>query len=66
MLLAERIRKSVEDMVYLHEDGALQFTVSLGVASLDGYETPEKLFDRADLALFKAKDAGRNSVFLAE
>lgn len=66
MLLAERIRKSIENMVYLHKDGSLCFTVSLGVAALDGYESPEKLFNRADAALFNAKDAGRNCVFLAE
>jgi diguanylate cyclase len=35
-------------------------TVSAGVAEWNRYESPDALVDRADLALYKAKRAGRD------
>ena len=40
-------------------------SVSAGVASWDGYESPEALLERADSALYAAKAAGRDRVALA-
>ncbi|WP_297798146.1 GGDEF domain-containing protein [uncultured Marinobacter sp.] len=40
-------------------------TFSAGVATLEDGDTEETLFDRADRALYAAKDAGRNQVRLA-
>jgi diguanylate cyclase len=37
-------------------------TVSVGVASASATETPESLFRRADAALYRAKNGGRNRV----
>jgi diguanylate cyclase len=34
--------------------------VSLGVAGFDAAETQEQLFNRADRALYRAKEEGRN------
>ena len=42
-------------------------TVSIGLTVVQGGETtPEALLLRADRALYKAKDAGRNQVALAQ
>jgi diguanylate cyclase (GGDEF)-like protein/PAS domain S-box-containing protein len=37
-------------------------TVSIGIAEWDGEETPDALIERADAALYEAKDAGRDRV----
>lgn len=62
--LAERIRKNVEDFHLKTERGNLiSITVSLGVSEIDTSredETVEKLFNRADEAMYQAKNAGRN------
>jgi two-component system cell cycle response regulator len=43
-------------------DGKVSLTCSIGVAELVSGESVDRLFARADLALYKAKDAGRNAV----
>ena len=40
-------------------------TASAGVAVWDGIEPPQTLLDRADRALYAAKDAGRDRTALA-
>ncbi|HET6333818.1 MAG TPA: diguanylate cyclase, partial [Polyangiales bacterium] len=40
-------------------------TVSVGVATWDGVESPELLDERADLAMYEAKREGRNRVVAA-
>lgn len=63
MVLAEKIREAVQGMIipYL-DDIKLSITVSLGVASLipDSMLTMADLVSRADEALYKAKNTGRN------
>ncbi len=44
----------------LAEAGALQVTASIGVATFDGHPDYAYLIDRADKALYKAKQAGRD------
>lgn len=57
-ILAERIRESVAANV---GHGYRQITLSIGVASLTSQEeTPQDVMRRADLALYKAKESGRN------
>jgi len=64
-LLAERIRQEVEAMQPL-SGNATQLTVSLGITSLRGEpDTAELLLERADTALYQAKQAGRNRVEFA-
>ena len=62
--VAERVRQAIEDLVIEAEGKELRATVSIGVAS--GAETLEELIRRADRALYRAKDAGRNTVMVAE
>lgn len=61
MHLAERIRKDVADMVIESDKGPFHITMSIGIASFpdDARERPV-LIERADNALYFAKENGRN------
>jgi len=61
LMVAERIRTSIEALTVTHESDNIQFTVSLGVAELDGSMTEhEQLIQCADQALYQSKETGRN------
>ncbi len=63
LVAAERARKAVESIQLPHVESNLgQVTVSIGVAS-DQKEGWQKLVNRADRALYKAKKSGRNNVY---
>ena len=61
-VLAETIRKAVESAAF---EPGLAVTVSIGLALRRGDEAFDSLFKRADEALYKAKEAGRNQVAAA-
>lgn len=46
--------------------GRLSLTVSMGVAECKAQESEDSVFERADVALYQAKENGRNSVYFAE
>ena len=66
--LAERIRKRVGQCTYQSEQGEFHVTMSIGIARYSSVEHPslEELVADADAALYAAKNAGRNTVVLAE
>ncbi|MCA9679290.1 MAG: diguanylate cyclase, partial [Myxococcales bacterium] len=61
--VADRIREQVGRLVIESDKGPLQVTMSVGVAAFpdDGGERAQ-LIERADMALYHAKDSGRNRV----
>lgn len=60
---AELLRKKIEDLVIMHYDNKITFTISFGVATFPQQgTTPEKLINAADVALYRAKIEGRNRV----
>ena len=64
MVVAERIRAHVEGLAWRGLPRDARITVSVGVAAVD-HAAPgdaEGLLDRADLAMYSAKEAGRNRV----
>lgn len=65
--IAERLRSSVESwrLIYQEQLWSFKTTLSLGVAELGPGETLDSLIDRADKALYRAKQSGRNAVFLS-
>jgi len=58
--VAERARKTIEDMVVIFEGQKLNVTTSVGLAAIEDGVTTEQLLDQADIALYAAKKAGRN------
>lgn len=46
--------------------GRLSLTVSMGVAECKPQESEDSVFERADVALYQAKESGRNSVYFSE
>ncbi len=71
--IAERLRSAVSREVYSFYDKNLQVTISLGVASLnpgmgisdgDAETVLRALLEKADRALYRAKENGRNQVVL--
>jgi diguanylate cyclase (GGDEF)-like protein len=64
--IAERIRKAVAAASHPSERGAIQVTLSIGVATWPGQgDSAEAVLDAADKALYRAKQAGRNRVTAA-
>lgn len=65
--VAERLRRQIEESLRLPLDGGghLAFTVSMGVAQRLPGEKGDALIARADGALYAAKEAGRNKVWIA-
>ncbi|OHA92037.1 MAG: hypothetical protein A3J09_00875 [Candidatus Zambryskibacteria bacterium RIFCSPLOWO2_02_FULL_51_21] len=61
VLKAEEIRAKVEELGFPEASG-LEVTMSAGVASSENGLTLEDLVKRADEALYKAKETGRNKV----
>ena len=66
LLIAERIRKRVEDYEFSGHKLKIRLTVSMGVASCPEHAvTAEGLIKKADAAMYRAKDISRNSVEVA-
>lgn len=64
LLVAERIRRNVAGHTFPGPDGPIRVTLSVGVAAMDQDTLLEalELLRRADMALFQAKNQGRNRV----
>jgi two-component system, cell cycle response regulator len=63
--LFDRIRRLVADSRIATRSGDLVITLSIGVALAGSGATVDTLLEASDLALYQAKDAGRNRVALA-
>ncbi len=60
-LMAERLRRNMEEQVLDLNGQAIRWTISSGIAELtELVETPAKWLAGADRALYQAKEAGRN------
>jgi len=61
-VLAERIVRSIALLKFQYEGQSLRLTTSLGIAVFpDHAETVEELIAHADLAMYQAKEAGKNA-----
>lgn len=64
-MMAERLREAVEQLKIQSPAGEITCTISLGVTSMapdDSEKNFQTLFKSADLAMYQAKEGGRNRV----
>lgn len=63
-VVAENLRKSVENASLIYDDNTLGYTISLGVSQVDlgSDQNIEDGLKQADIALYEAKATGRNRV----
>jgi len=65
MVVAERLRQSVESTLVSFEKLQIAMSISIGVAEFSAtFSNAEDMIAKADEALYKAKQAGRNRVIL--
>ncbi len=65
MRVAERIRRAVKETVFLEDENPVRITVSAGVATYPSgphIDSVDALIRAADVALYEAKEAGRDRV----
>jgi diguanylate cyclase (GGDEF)-like protein len=67
-VLAERLRRAIEQLAIVHNGRRLAITISVGVAAVPGLDITqaEQLIAAADAALYEAKRAGRNRVVVPQ
>lgn len=61
-IIGERLRHSIQNRPFITDAGELVVTTSIGVTESIPTDTLTTLIKRADVALYKAKNAGRNCV----
>lgn len=65
-VLANKIREEINNTRFLYDGKPVPITVSAGVATFHQGDNTEKVFKRADVAMFKAKKQGRNVCVVEE
>lgn len=66
MQIITRVQRELTKRIFMHNTQRLLITFSAGVAYRAQGETQADLIKRADVALYKAKNAGKNRVILAD
>ena len=61
--MLEKLRSHIADCPFRYKDTPVRITMSGGVAQFQGTDTVETVFERADSAMYLAKQKGRNCVF---
>ncbi len=64
--VAEKLREIIAETPFHFRDSEVPVTISGGIAELAKEETANSLFERADKALYAAKENGRNRTELAD
>lgn len=60
VVAAEKLRAAVEQCQFHYQNAQVKITVSAGLAQLRKDDSTESVFKRADEAMYRAKQAGRN------
>jgi diguanylate cyclase len=64
VIVAGKLIKAVEQCQFHYQNAQVDITISAGLAQLRKDDTTESLFQRADDAMYRAKQAGRNQCLL--
>ncbi len=66
--VAERLRETVENILFIFPEKpeGINITISIGLTLMNAYEATDTLLKRADLALYKAKNNGKNQVIITD
>lgn len=64
--VADKLRGHVAESGFHFRGTDVQVTISCGIALFSNDDTPEQVFERADQALYRAKEQGRNRCVAAE
>ena len=60
--VSDRVRKKIKETAFVCNGHTIPVTCSIGVAEYVSGETLEMLIDRADVALYEAKNSGRDRI----
>lgn len=60
--ILDGVRQAIANCPFHFREKPVSITISFGVAEPDKNDTPASMFERADKALYKAKNAGRNRI----
>jgi two-component system, cell cycle response regulator len=66
---AEQVRKAISDVPFSTAQGAIFVSLSIGAITIQNWDKSnpiEPLLKQADIALYRAKESGRNRVVYAE
>jgi len=63
---AERVRQQIENLCFPEISPSLKVAVSIGIAEMQLHEETGSTFKRADQALYRAKENGRNQCVIAD
>lgn len=58
--IADKVRRAVEATVFRHQGRPVPVTISCGMTQFRPGDTPPTVYERADRALYQAKQQGRN------
>jgi diguanylate cyclase (GGDEF)-like protein len=62
--MAERVLFAVRDLTIRYEEDQLRVSISVGLASLHPGEEAQSWLKRADAALYRAKEEGRDRLVM--
>ena len=62
MVVAEKLRAKIEGSPFNFKKERVPITMSFGISEFHALESPDAVFDRADKALYQAKNEGRNRI----
>ncbi|MBL8251747.1 MAG: GGDEF domain-containing protein [Candidatus Competibacter sp.] len=62
--VADKLRRNIAEANFSHHGVTIPVTISCGLAAFETGDSPESVFERADKALYQAKQAGRNCCWM--
>ena len=65
-IFAERLRQTIEKALIHYEESEIKLTISIGIAEFNGqFSRYEQWIEATDKALYRSKEAGRNTINIA-